>query len=134
MPLGMDLGLCLRAARGLATGAAAATGSRAQALDKVTFGTNWLAEGEHGGFYQALADGTYRKYGLDVTIVPGGPNANNRILLPVGKIDFFLSANTLQASMRSRRTCRPSRSPRCFRKTRRSSSPIPIRASRNSRI
>jgi NitT/TauT family transport system substrate-binding protein len=68
-----------------------------QSLDKVTFGTNWVAEGEHGGFYQALADGTYRKYGLDVTIVPGGPNVNNRILLPVGKIDFFLSANTLQA-------------------------------------
>ena len=44
----------------------------AQPLDKVSFGTNWVAEGEHGGFYQALADGTYRKYGLDVTIVPGG--------------------------------------------------------------
>ena len=69
----------------------------AQALDKVAFGTNWVAEAEHGGFYQALADGTYKKYGLDVTIVPGGPNANNRILLPVGKIDFYLSANTLQA-------------------------------------
>ena len=69
----------------------------AQALDKVAFGTNWLAEGEQGGFYQALADGTYRKHGLDVTIVPGGPNTNNRILLPVGKIDFFLSANTLQS-------------------------------------
>jgi NitT/TauT family transport system substrate-binding protein len=67
-----------------------------QRLDKVAFGTNWLAEGEHGGFYQALADGTYKKYGLDVTIVPGGPNVNNRILLPVGKLDFFMSANTLQ--------------------------------------
>jgi NitT/TauT family transport system substrate-binding protein len=71
--------------------------SRAQTLDKVSFGTNWLAEGEQGGFYQALADGTYRKYGLDVTIVPGGPSTNNRILLAVGKIDFFLSANTLQS-------------------------------------
>jgi NitT/TauT family transport system substrate-binding protein len=69
----------------------------AQQLDKVTFGTNWIAEAEHGGFYQALADGTYRKYGLDVTIVPGGPNVNNRILLPAGKLDFFMSANTLQA-------------------------------------
>ncbi|MGD0023069.1 MAG: ABC transporter substrate-binding protein [Xanthobacteraceae bacterium] len=68
----------------------------AQPLDKVAFGTNWVAEAEHGGFYQALANGTYRKHGLDVTIVPGGPNVNNRILLPVGKIDFFLSANTLQ--------------------------------------
>jgi NitT/TauT family transport system substrate-binding protein len=69
----------------------------AQALDKVSFGTNWVAEGEHGGFYQALADGTYRKYGLDVTIVPGGPQINNRIMLAVGKLDFFMSANTLQS-------------------------------------
>jgi NitT/TauT family transport system substrate-binding protein len=75
---------------------ASATVASAQTLDKVAFGTNWVAEAEHGGFYQALADGTYRKYGLDVTIVPGGPNVNNRLLLPVGKIDFFLSANSLQ--------------------------------------
>ena len=67
-----------------------------QTLDKVSFGTNWVAEAEHGGHYQALIDGSYRKYGLDVTIVPGGPNVNNRILLPVGKLDFFMSANTLQ--------------------------------------
>ena len=73
-----------------------ASPSVAQSLDKVSFGTNWVAQGEHGGFYQALADGTYKKYGLDVTIVPGGPNVNNRILLPVGKIDFFMSANSLQ--------------------------------------
>jgi NitT/TauT family transport system substrate-binding protein len=77
--------------------AAALTSAQAQDLDKVRFGTNWVAEAEHGGFYQAVADGTYRKYGLDVTIVPGGPNVNNRILLPVGKIDFFMSANSLQA-------------------------------------
>ena len=69
----------------------------AQQLDKVRFGTNWVAEAEHGGYYQALADGTYKKYGLDVTIVPGGPNVNNRILLPVGRIDFFMSANSLQS-------------------------------------
>jgi len=69
----------------------------AQQRDKVRFGTNWVAEPEHGGFYQALADGTYRQYGLDVTIVPGGPQVNNRILLPVGRLDFFMSANLLQA-------------------------------------
>ncbi len=78
------------------TAAGAARPASAQNLDKVSFGTNWVAEGEHGGFYQALADGTYRQHGLDVTIVQGGPNVNNRILLTVGKMDFFLSANTLQ--------------------------------------
>ena len=71
--------------------------AQAQQPDKLRFGTNWVAEAEHGGFYQALADGTYKKYGLDVTIVPGGPNVNNRILLPVGKLDFFMSANSLQS-------------------------------------
>ena len=83
-------------AAGLALAAAFAI-SPGQALDQVRFGTNWVAEAEHGGYYQAVADGTYKKYGLDVTIVPGGPNVNNRILLPVGKLDFFMSANTLQA-------------------------------------
>ena len=66
-------------------------------LDKVSFGTNWVAEAEHGGFFQAVADGTYKKYGLDVTIVPGGPNSNNRMLLIAGKIDFFMTANTLMS-------------------------------------
>ena len=67
------------------------------ALDKVTFGTNWRAEAEHGGFYQALADGTYRKYGLDVTILQGGPQSNNRLLLAAGRIDFDMGANIIQA-------------------------------------
>ncbi len=99
----------------------AATSLVAQPLDKVTFGTNWVAQAEHGGFYQALADGTYRKHGLDVTLVPGGPNVNHRLLLTAGKIDFYMSANTLQASTRWRRTSRPvpvaaisRRSRRCF--------------------
>src|SRR6202789_2214197 len=66
-------------------------------LDKVSFGTNWVPEAEHGGFFQALADGHYKSYGLGVTIVPGGPNENSRMLLIAGKIDFFMSANTLQS-------------------------------------
>jgi hypothetical protein len=60
------------------------------ALDKVTFGTNWLADPEAGGFYQALVDGTYAKYGLDVTIKPGGPQSNGGYLLIVGKIQFWV--------------------------------------------
>ncbi|HEY1747933.1 MAG TPA: ABC transporter substrate-binding protein [Xanthobacteraceae bacterium] len=94
----MQLAVTLKALlTGLAVSAGVLVGSAsAQPLDKVTFGSNWVAEAEHGGFYQALADGTYKKYGLDVTILPGGPNANNRMLLLVNKIDFYLSANTLQ--------------------------------------
>ncbi|MBK5653832.1 MULTISPECIES: ABC transporter substrate-binding protein [unclassified Bradyrhizobium] len=92
LPRALTTGL-LAAVLGFAAGFVPA---RAETLDKVSFGTNWVAEGEHGGFFQAVADGTYKKYGLDVTIVPGGPNENNRMLLIAGKLDFFMSANSLQ--------------------------------------
>src|ERR671930_144000 len=82
---------------GLLALAAGLMPARSETLDKVSFGTNWVAEAEHGGFFQAVADGTYKKYGLDVTIVPGGPNDNNRMLLIAGKIDFFMTANTLMS-------------------------------------
>jgi len=85
---------------GLAIWSVAVSSVRAESatdLDKVSFGTNWVAQAEHGGFYQAVADGIYKSYGLDVTIVPGGPNVNNRIQLIAGKIEFFMSANTLQS-------------------------------------
>src|SRR5215211_8504567 len=68
-----------------------------QKLDQTTFGTNWVAQAEHGGYYQAVADGTYRKYNLEVRILPGGPQANNRMLLPVGRIDFYMGGNMVQA-------------------------------------
>jgi NitT/TauT family transport system substrate-binding protein len=78
--------------------AATALGAlQAQAADKVRFGTNWLAQAEHGGFYQAVADGTYARYGLDVEIVQGGPQSNNRLLLPTGRIEFTMGGNMIQA-------------------------------------
>ncbi len=67
----------------------------AQAQEKVTFGTNWRAQGGHGGFYQAVADGTYKRFGLDVEIVAGGPQVNNRPLLSAGKLDFLMAGNLL---------------------------------------
>ena len=66
------------------------------AQEKVVFATNWRAQPGHGGFYQALVDGTYKKYGLDVDIQQGGPQVNNRPMLPAGKIDFLMSGNMLQ--------------------------------------
>jgi NitT/TauT family transport system substrate-binding protein len=71
--------------------------SAQQKPTEVKFGTNWVAQAEHGGYYQAVADGTYERYGLKVTIVPGGPQANNRMLLPVGRIDFYMGGNMIQA-------------------------------------
>ncbi len=84
MSVWLTAGLCLSA-------------GSASALDKVSYGTNWLAEAEHGGYYQAVVDGTYAKYGLDVTIVPGGPQANNQLLLAAGKLDFYMGGNMLLA-------------------------------------
>ena len=69
----------------------------AHAQDKVTFATNWKAQAAHGGFYQAVADGTYKKYGLEVTIQQGGPQVNNRPLLPAGRIDFLMTGNLLHS-------------------------------------
>lgn len=63
--------------------------SPAYSLDKVHFGTDWLAEADHGGFYQAVADGTYAKYGLDVEILQGGPGAQNRALLLRANLIFI---------------------------------------------
>ena len=65
------------------------------ASDKIVFGTNWLAQGGHGGFYQAIADGTYKKHGLDVEIMMGGPQMNNRPMLIAGKLDFLMTGNLL---------------------------------------
>jgi len=67
------------------------------ANEPVVFGTNWLAQAEHGGFYQSVADGTYAACGLDVTIQPGGPQVNNRALMMAGKIDYNMGGNLLEA-------------------------------------
>jgi NitT/TauT family transport system substrate-binding protein len=72
-------------------------GASAQTLEPIRYGTNWFAQAEHGGYYQAVADGTYAACGLDVEIVQGGPQANNRMLLPVGRIDFYMGGNLIQA-------------------------------------
>lgn len=74
----------------LAGGAQAAT---AQDLTPVTYGTNWVAQAEHGGFYQSVADGTYAACGLDVTIVPGGPQVNNQALMLAGRLDFYMGGH-----------------------------------------
>jgi NitT/TauT family transport system substrate-binding protein len=89
----------LGAVAGVALVAAAAplAAAPAQALDHVTFATNWKAEAEHGGFYQALATGIYRRHGLDVTLRMGGPQANNSQLLAAGQIDFNVGADSFAA-------------------------------------
>jgi NitT/TauT family transport system substrate-binding protein len=88
--------------RALFAGAAAtvigARMARAQpAMKKVTFGTDWLAEAEHGGFYQAVATGFYTKHGLDVTIRMGGPGVNPEQLVAGGVVDFQMSSGSFGA-------------------------------------
>ncbi len=68
----------------------------ARALDKVRLITNWRAEAEHGGFYQAIVDGTYAHYGIAVDLQQGGPQLNSQILLAAGRFDFALGSNSLQ--------------------------------------
>lgn len=81
--------------RALVASALVSCAVNALAQERVVFGTNWRAQAGHGGFYQALEDGTYKKYGLDVEIKQGGPQVNNRPMLPIGKIDFLMTGNLL---------------------------------------
>jgi NitT/TauT family transport system substrate-binding protein len=70
--------------------AASSSPSPSGELTKITYGSNWFAQAEHGGFYQAIATGIYKDYGLDVTIKMGGPQVNGTQLLMGGAIDFFM--------------------------------------------
>ncbi|NRB17298.1 MAG: ABC transporter substrate-binding protein [Rhodobacteraceae bacterium] len=81
--------------KAIAVAATVMTAGMAMAGDKVVMGTNWLAQAGHGGFYQAIADGTYEKYGLDVEIMMGGPQLNNRPMLAAGRLDFLMAGNLL---------------------------------------
>lgn len=85
------------AARTFVALAALAAASVAVAQDKVVFATNWKAQASQGGFFQAAADGTYKKYGLEVDIQQGGAQVNNRPMLPAGRVDFLLTGGLLTA-------------------------------------
>ena len=62
--------------------------------ETITFGTDWKAEAEHGGYYQAIAAGIYRQHGLEVTLRQGGPQVNHAQLLAAGRLDFNLAPNS----------------------------------------
>jgi len=70
--------------------AAMCVAAHAAEPDKIVFATDWLAQAEHGGFYQAVAEGTYKKHGLDVTIRMGGPQVNGLQLLAAGQLDIVM--------------------------------------------
>lgn len=59
----------------------------------IRFATDWHAQAEHGGFYQALATGEYSKRGLDVRIIPGGPGVNVPQLLASGAVEMGMGSN-----------------------------------------
>ncbi len=84
---------------GIGLALAAVPGARvplAQSLDRVSFQTNWRAQAEHGGYYQAVAAGIYRRHGIDCEIRMGGPQQNPSQLLLAGRVDFIMS-NGFQA-------------------------------------
>jgi NitT/TauT family transport system substrate-binding protein len=74
--------------------ACVALGTLAIAEEAVSLGTDWKAEAEHGGYYQAVATGIYRRHGLDVTLRQGGPQVNHAQLLAAGRLDFNLAPNS----------------------------------------
>src|SRR5579871_6366926 len=62
-------------------------------LTKIRFVTDWKAQAEHGGFYEALAEGLYKKAGLDVAIMEGGPSVNVPQVLAGDAADFGVGSN-----------------------------------------
>ncbi len=68
----------------------------AHADEKFIYMTNWFAEAEHGGFYQAIATGIYKKYGLDVTVKMGGPQVNILQIMAAGQADCVMGSSDLQ--------------------------------------
>src|SRR5690349_10174932 len=68
--------------------------TQSAAAQQVSFGTDWRAEAEHGGYYQAIATGIYQRYGLDVSLRPGGPQVNHSQLLAAGVLDFNIASNS----------------------------------------
>jgi NitT/TauT family transport system substrate-binding protein len=88
-----------RAALGLAGGALLlplVRPARAQTLDRLSFHTDWRAQAEHGGYYQAIAAGLYRKAGIEVELRPGGPSLNIGQMLLAGRVDMIMS-NSFEA-------------------------------------
>jgi len=79
-----------KALSALAALAGSGISTTVQAQEKFTFLTNWYAIPEHGGFYQAMAQGLYKKAGLDVTIKMGGPQVNGMQILAAGQADCYL--------------------------------------------
>ncbi|HVA35384.1 MAG TPA: ABC transporter substrate-binding protein [Stellaceae bacterium] len=69
-------------------------GHPAWALDHVVFGTDWRAEAEHGGYYEAIAQGIYVRHGIDVELRQGGPQINQTQLLAAGRLDFAIVSNS----------------------------------------
>jgi len=68
----------------------------AHADEKFTYMTNWYAQAEHGGFYQAVATDIYKKYGLDVTVKMGGPQVNIVQLMAADQADCVMGSSDLQ--------------------------------------
>ncbi|MCX7364393.1 MAG: ABC transporter substrate-binding protein [Alphaproteobacteria bacterium] len=66
---------------------------RAQTLDKISFHTDWRAQAEHGGYYQAVAAGIYRKHGIECDLRQGGPSLNISQLLLAGRVDMIMSSS-----------------------------------------
>ncbi len=85
-----------RAALALAVSVLGLAASGAHAQEKFTYMTNWYAQAEHGGFYQAVATGIYKKHGLDVTIRMGGPQVNILQIMGAGQADCIMGSSDLQ--------------------------------------
>jgi NitT/TauT family transport system substrate-binding protein len=59
-----------------------------KALKKASFVPQWVPQAQFAGYYLAHERGVYKKYGIDLTIIPGGPDSPPLDFLKNGKADF----------------------------------------------
>ena len=65
--------------------------SAAQAADEVKLQLKWVTQAQFAGYYVALDKGFYEEEGLDVTILPGGPDIAPPQVLAGGGADVMLN-------------------------------------------
>jgi NitT/TauT family transport system substrate-binding protein len=65
----------------------------AWAVDQIKLSLDWVPQGEHGGFFQAIAKGYYAEQGIELEIIPGGPSVNTKAMLMADQVEFNIGGS-----------------------------------------
>ena len=63
------------------------------AADNIKLSLDWVPQGEHGGYFQAIAKGYYADQNIEVEIIPGGPSVNTKAMLMADQVEFNIGGS-----------------------------------------